>query len=160
LFFILALFVALWVFFSGSNYTRLQFNTGIRYLAPIFPFLFIPAAVILLRLPRVVIYFIAVFSVFESWCLAMFRDVERGLGMLDPILHVLLGGFQLPVLTTLSRMPSQFGEFLTHGVSPLPLFALTGAILYAVWSRHMFVPVPPPSLFSDKRVGKPYLTHE
>ena len=49
LFFILALFVGLWMFFSGSNYTRLQFNTGIRYLAPIFPFLFIPAAVALLR---------------------------------------------------------------------------------------------------------------
>jgi len=159
LFFTLALFVALWLFFSGSNYTRLQFNTGIRYLAPIFPFLFIPAAVVLLRLPPVVIYFIAVFSVFESWCLAMFRDVERGLGMLDPILHVLLGGFQLPVLTTLSRMHSQFGEFLPHGVSPLPLFALTGAILYAVWSRRLLVPAVPTSPVSDQRLGKPDRTH-
>jgi hypothetical protein len=112
------------------------------------------------RPPGVVIYVIAVCSVFESWCLAMVRDVERGLGMLDPMLHVLLGGFQLPVLATLSRMPAPFGAFLPRGGSPLPLFALTGAILYAVWARRLLGPALPPALFSDTRVGKPYLTHE
>ena len=132
--FILVLFVAFWVFFSGSNYTRLQFNTGIRYMAPMFPFLFVPAAVVLMQLPRLVIFFIAVASVTESWCLAMYRDVERGLGVLDPILHVFLGGFQLPALTTLSRMGGQYGEFFPQGVSPLPLFALTAVVLYGVWS--------------------------
>ena len=123
--FVLAIFVAFWVFFSGSNYTRLQFNTGIRYMAAMFPFLFVPAAVVLMRLPRLAIYFIAVFSVTESWCLAMHRDVERGLGVLDPILHVFFGGFKLPALTTLSRIGGgKYGEFFAHGVSPLPLFAL------------------------------------
>jgi hypothetical protein len=29
----------------------------------------------------------------------MYRDVERSLGLLDPIAHVFLGGFQLPALT-------------------------------------------------------------
>jgi hypothetical protein len=87
-----------------------------------------------MRLPRRAIYIIAVLSVTESWCLAMFRDVERGLGVLAPILHVFLGGFQLPALNTLSRMGGQYGEFFQHGVSPLPLFALAGAILYGVWS--------------------------
>ena len=122
--FILLLFLAFWVFFSGSNYTRLQFNTGIRYMAPMFPFLFVPAAVVLMRLPRFAIYLIAVLSVTQSWCMAMYRDVERGLGVLDPILHVFLGGFQLPALTTLSRMGGQYGEFFQLGVSPLPLFAI------------------------------------
>jgi hypothetical protein len=122
------------IFFSGVNYARLQFNTGIRYLAPIFPFLFIPAALALARLPRRAIYFIAVICVTESWCLAMHRDVERGLGALDPILHVFIGGFELPALTTLSRMGNQFGEFLARGVSPIPLFALIAAVLYGVWA--------------------------
>ncbi|MCG3160944.1 MAG: hypothetical protein JMDDDDMK_02020 [Acidobacteria bacterium] len=130
----LALFVAFWVFFSGVNYTRLQFNTGIRYLAAIFPFVFIPATLALVRLPRLAIYFLAVICVTESWCLAMHRDVERGLGVFDPILHVFIGGFELPALTTLSRMGDQFGEFLSRGVSPLPLFALTAAILCGVWA--------------------------
>ena len=132
--FILLLFVALWLFFSGSNYTRLQFNTGIRYMAPLLPFLFVPAAIVLMRLPRFAIYVIAVISVTESWCLAMYRDVERGFGVLDPILHVFLGGFQLPALTTLFHMGGQYGDFFRIGVSPLPLFAMAAAILYGVWS--------------------------
>jgi len=133
--FCLTLFAAFLIFFSGSNYTRLQFNTGIRYMAPMLPFLFVSAAVVLMRLPRLAIYLIALFSVAESWCLAMYRDVERGLGVLDPILHVFSGGFRLPALTTLSRMSSgSYQEFFILGVSPLPLFVLTAAILYAIWA--------------------------
>ena len=132
--FILLLFLAFWLFFSGSNYTRLQFNTGIRYMAPMFPFLFVPAAALLVQLPRVAIYLIAVVSVTESWCLAMTRDVERHFGVLDPILRVFIGGFQLPALNTLSQLGSQFGEFLQNGVSPLPLFAIAAVVLYGVWS--------------------------
>ena len=131
---ILLIFLALMVFFSGSNYTRLQFNTGIRYMTPVLPFLFVAAAVVLVRLPRRAIYLIAVLSVTESWCLAMIREVERDLGVLDPILRVFFGGFQLPVLTTLSRLSGQYGDFFQYGVSPVPLFALTGVILYGVWS--------------------------
>lgn len=102
--FLLTLFVAFWVFFSGSNYTRLQFNTGIRYMAPMFPFVFVPAVIVLARLPRVTVYLVALLSVTGSWCLAMHRDVERSFGLFDPILHVFLGGFELPALTALSRI--------------------------------------------------------
>jgi hypothetical protein len=132
---LLAFFVAMWVFFSGSNYTRLQFNTGIRYMTAILPFLFVPASIALLRLPRFALLSIVILSITESWCLAMDRDVERGLGVLDPILRVFLGGFKLPVLTTLSSMGGQYGEFFSRGTSPLPFFILTAAILFAIWSK-------------------------
>jgi len=135
--FVLSVFLAFWLFFSGSNYTRLQFNTGIRYMTPILPFLFLPAALMLLRMPRPIIYFVAVVSVTESWCLAMVRDVERGFGVLDPMLRVFIGGFQLPVLNTISRLSGEFGELVEHGVSPLPLFVLAGVILYGVWSPRL-----------------------
>ena len=131
--FVLGCAVGLWLFFSGVHYTRLQFNTGIRYLAPVFPFLFLPAAVVLARLPRRVIYLVAVLSVFQAWALAMYRDVERGLGMLEPILRVLVRGFQLPALNVLSRMGGQYGDYFTQGVSPLPLFALTAALIVGLW---------------------------
>lgn len=131
---LLLLFACLWAFLSGINYTRLQFNTGIRYFAPIVPFLFIPAAVVLMRLRRRVIYFVAVLSVTEAWCMAMYRDVERGLGVLDPILHVFIGGLKLPALSVLGGMSGQYGEYSQRGVSPIPLFILTAAILYGIWS--------------------------
>jgi len=130
--------LALFLFFGGVQYTRLQFNTGIRYLAPIFPLLFVPSVLVLNRLPPLAIYLYTVFCITESWCLAMYRDVERGLGLLDPIAHVFLGGFQLPALTTLSRLGNQYGNFFAAGVSPLPLFALITAILYGLW----FLPKP------------------
>jgi hypothetical protein len=129
----LAIAAVLVVFFSGVNYTRLQFNTGIRYLAPLFPLLFVPSALVFVRLPRPARYFVAVVCVTEAWCLAMHRDVERGLGVLDPMLHVLIGGFELPALTTLSRTGSQYGEFVARGVTPVPLMLLTAAIVYGIW---------------------------
>lgn len=131
--FLLVLFVAFWVFFSGSNYTRLQFNTGIRYMVPMFPFMFVLASVVLVRLPRLAIYLVAVISITESWCLAMVRDVESGPGLLNPILHVFLGGFKLPWLTTLSRM-NLFERFFKTGVSPLPFFCLTAVVIYGIWT--------------------------
>jgi hypothetical protein len=133
---LLGIAAALWVFFSGVNYTRLQFNTGIRYLSPTFPFLFVPAAMALMRLPRRAIYFIAVIAVTEAWCLAMYRDVERGsFGVLEPMLQTFLGGFQLPALTTIARVGGPLEVYFPRGVSPLPLFALTGAIIYGIWRR-------------------------
>jgi hypothetical protein len=131
--FILTISLAFVIFFSGSNYTRLQFNTGIRYLAPIFPFLFLPAVVVLKRLPRLAIYFVAVVSVTLSWCMAMYREVELGLGVMETVLQVFLGGFQLPVLTTLARMGGYYGDYFAHGVSPLPLLVMAAAILYGIW---------------------------
>ncbi len=126
--------LAVWLFYGGVQYTQLQFNTGVRYLAAIFPFVFILAAMVFARLPRWAAYSVGVVAVAESWCLAMYRDVERGLGVLDPVIHIFLGGFQLPVLTTISRMHGPLEEHLAGGVSPLPLFVLTGAILFGVWT--------------------------
>jgi hypothetical protein len=131
--FLLGLVAALWIFFAGSNYTRLQFNTGIRYMAPAFPFLFVPAAVVLMRLRPMAIYLIGVVSVLGAWSLAMVRIVDHPLGALHPVVQVLTGGFELPVLTTLSRMPGQLGGY-GGGVSPLPLFCLTAALLYGIWA--------------------------
>jgi len=127
-------FVLFWVFFSSVNYTRLQYNTGVRYMAPMIPVLYLPTVAVLSRLSRPLLYFISAAAITQAWCMAMYRDVERGLGVLDPILHVFLGGFQLPALTTLTRMNLGL-EALANGVSPLPLFALTGALLYGIWRR-------------------------
>lgn len=131
----LALFAGFWLFFGGNNYTRLQFNTGIRYMSAMFPFMFVPAALVLVRLPRIAVYFISLICVTESWSLAMHRDVERGLGLLDPMVHVFFGGFELPLLTAVSRIGA-YTEFFPRGPSPIPLFILTAAIIYGIWAPH------------------------
>ncbi len=131
---LLLLAAGTWLFFGGSNYTRLQYNTGIRYLAPIFPFLFVPAAVVLMRMRLVTAGAWALAGVLVAWPLAMYREVERPLGLLDPIARTFFGGFSLPALNTLAETGGQYGDFFRHGTSPLPLFALTGVLLWALWS--------------------------
>jgi hypothetical protein len=105
-------------------------------MAAIFPLLFVPTAAVLMRMRPRLAFCLAVFSIAENWALAMYRDVERGMGVLDPILQVYLGGFKLPLLTVLSRM-TQFQDYFSAGVSPLPLFAVTAALLFAIWAKRL-----------------------
>jgi hypothetical protein len=128
--------LGLLLFCGGISYTRLQFNNGMRYLAPTLPFLFVLVAVVLVKmLPRRLAYVFAIIAVAQAWSMAMSRDVERGLGVLDPVLHIFIGGFQIPLLTVLSRMSSgQYGDYAFPGVSPLPIFAVVAALIFVVWS--------------------------
>jgi hypothetical protein len=126
--------VAMWLFFGGNNYTRLQFNTGIRYLTPIFPFLFVPAALVLARMRPLTAYAWALLVLIVSWPLAMYREVEKPLGLLDPIVRTFAAGFALPALNTLRETSGQYGDFFANGVSPLPLFVTAGAVIYGLWS--------------------------
>ena len=132
--FLLLLFAGIWLFFSANNFTHLQSNTGIRYMTPIVPFLFIPAAIVLMRMRISAVYAIAVLSITISWALAMYRQVIGPLGMFDPMAHLFTQGFTLPVLTTLSQTGGAYGDFFKYGASPLPLFALSAAVLYGLWS--------------------------
>lgn len=129
----LAVFAALWVFFSGSNYTRLQYNTGMRYMAPVVPFLFLPAALVLARWPRIVQALIALVSVGLTWCLAMYREVERPLGVLDPVLRTLVEGPELPVLEALEKTGGAYGGLGAGGTSPIALMLLAGVLVWIVW---------------------------
>ena len=133
--------LGLWLFCGGISYTRLQFNNGLRYLAPLLPFIFVPTAIVLARLPRRLAYFISLAAVAQAWSMAMYRDVERGFGILEPILHVFIGGFQLPALTVLSRMSSgQYGDYASQGVSPLPIFAVVAGLTFIIWSQGLHLP--------------------
>lgn len=130
--FILAIFLAVSVFFSSVQYTRLQWNTGIRYLMAIVPLLFIPAAAVFVRLPRLLAYPLAVVFVALSWVQAMVRSEPA---LLDKLMHVFLEGFQLPWLGTLSRMAVQYVPFLEgQQASALPFMALAGALIYGIWT--------------------------
>lgn len=129
----LAVFVGVWVFFSGSNYTRLQFNSGPRYMAPVVPFLFVPAAVVLARLPRLLLRLIGVGSIGLAWSLSMYREVERPLGVLDPVVRSLVEGPQLPVLEALGRTGGVYGGLGAGGTSALGPMAVAAAVIAVLW---------------------------
>jgi hypothetical protein len=129
--FLILIPLSLWVFFAGSNYSWLQYNTGVRYLAPTVPFLFVASAATLSRMPLRLQVVIGSASVALMWCLSMYRDVE--LGVLDPVLRTLVGGFSLPALRTLERTGSAYLEFAADGVSPLPLMVAAAIVVAIIW---------------------------
>lgn len=118
------------VFFSAVQYTRLQWVTGFRYLMPIIPVLFLPVAMALLRIPRVLAYALVVVSFVVTWSMTMVRSQT---GVLDAVIRTMLEGVRLPALTTLSRMSTQYAPWLDGYASPWPLLALVAAALFAIW---------------------------
>lgn len=130
---ILILTAAFLLFCSANQYGRMQFNTGVRHAVPITPFLFLLAAGALVRLPPLLAGLVGVVTTWWSWCLAMYREVELGLGVPDSLVHITLGGFRLPWLTTLERMGAQFPGLFDRGASALPLLVLLAACLSAIW---------------------------
>jgi hypothetical protein len=122
------LFCVLFFLFAAANqYGRMQFNSGVRHIVPVTPFLFLLAAGPLARMPLPAAGLIGILATYWSWCLAMYRDVEQGTGVLESVIHITLEGFRLPWLTTLQ----QLGYVANASVAPV--FALTAAVLWVLW---------------------------
>lgn len=126
-----AIAVAYLVFFSAISYTRLQWSTGIRYLMPVVPFLFLAAAVVLVRLPRAMATGVVIVAVTVSWSMAMVRNQY---GVHTNVVHTFVEGFQLPWLNTLGRMSTQYAPWLEGRPSALPAFLLAGVVIAAIWT--------------------------
>jgi hypothetical protein len=130
--FVLAIAAAFVIFFSGVQFTQLQYITGIRYLVPTIPFLFLLTAAVLVRLPLVVTYFVAFIAIAMNWMFAMARPHEQDISILGSIKRVLLEGFQLPALSTLAKMAPQYIPDIGV-VSPLPIFMFTAVVIFLIW---------------------------
>ncbi|QQS41686.1 MAG: hypothetical protein IPM63_01705 [Acidobacteriota bacterium] len=115
------------IFCSANQYGWMQFNTGVRHAIPVVPFLFIPAALVLMMLPRTITALICILGVYWSWCLAMYRDVEQGFGVFESVKSVTLEGFRLPWLTTLQNMG------FVENASALPILTLAAAVIWVLW---------------------------
>ncbi len=121
--------LALFLFAASNQYGWVQYNTGVRHVVAATPFLFLLAADVLLRVPSVVAVAVGAVTTYWSWCLAMYRDVEQGRGVIESVVHVTREGFQLPWLTTLERM-----GYVTRGSFEVPLLLLGAASVWVLWS--------------------------
>jgi hypothetical protein len=133
--FILCFFAAFTLFFSFIEYTRLQWVTGIRYIIPVVPFLFLLTASVLVRIPRYLAYLLTVLAVIQLWAMSMAR---RGVGvpeesMLASLKAILFEGFQLPWLNTLLKMKIPYIPYIQQYLSPFLLFVLLAILIFAIW---------------------------
>ena len=119
---------ALWLFNSANQFSNLQFNTGVRYMVPIVPLLFVALVPVLLQAPRIIVWALLVPTIVISWSASMAReDIPTSLA------RVFLGGPELPWLTVLGRTASAYAPFLGEGTSPTAVFALLAAVTWLIW---------------------------
>jgi hypothetical protein len=126
---IMALSLLFFLFCAANQYGRMQFNSGVRHIVPVTPFLFLLAAGVLLRLPTMLAAIAAITTTYWVWCLAMYRDVEQGFGIFAALVHITLEGFRFPWLTTLERM-----GYFPKGTATFPLLGLLGVTLWVLWA--------------------------
>lgn len=119
--------LAFLVFCGAIQYGRLQSLTGVRYIVPVSPFLFLVATGMLRKLRPPVAVAIGLMTAYVSWCLAMDRDVEQGRGILESVIRVSVEGPRLPWLTTLERM-----GYIGNGFAALVL-GLFGVVVLVLW---------------------------
>lgn len=119
---------ALYLFSSSVQFALLQWNTGVRYMVPAIPLLFLALVPVLLKLPAWARWTLILPTVAVSWSVAMVReDVPTSL------LHVFLRGFELPWLTVLEKTASAYLPFLEQGSSPIAIFLFAGVALWLIW---------------------------
>jgi len=68
-------------------------------------------------------------TTYWSWCLAMYRDVEYGRGILEAVIQVTLGGPRLPWLTTVQRM-----GYVPAGFIVWVLLSALAAVTLFLWT--------------------------
>ncbi|MDP9178585.1 MAG: DUF2079 domain-containing protein [Gemmatimonadota bacterium] len=121
---------ALYLFASSVQFAAMQFNTGVRYMVPAVPLLFIALVPVLLRLPRWAAAGLVVPTVIISWSVAMTREpVPTALS------RIFTSGLELPWLTVLSKMSGAYAPFLAAHPSPIPVFVLIGLLLWLLWRK-------------------------
>jgi hypothetical protein len=121
--------VAFFLFASANQYGRLQFNSGVRYVVPVTPFLFLLAAGVLLRLPKLPAVAIGIVTTYWSWCLAMYRDVEQGLGVFESLIHITREGVRLPWLTTLQNL-----GYVSGSAPAFLLIVFCAVVVWMLWN--------------------------
>ncbi len=123
-----ATYVALLLFASMNQYSRLQFNSGFRYLLPLVPFAILLIADHWSRFDRRLRWAIIGAAVLHSWVLTVYREpVPRSWQLF------LAEGPQLPWYRVLSMTGSPENPWLNTVWVPLLLLGLTLAVAITIW---------------------------
>lgn len=132
--FIFGASVGLYLFNSANQFAHLQWNTGVRYMVPAAPLLFIALVPVLLSVGRIVLAVLVVPTVVISWSVAMVREDVR-----SAVSRVFTEGPSLPWITTLAKTgAAERIPLLETPVPAIALFVGAGVVLAGVWSGWMW----------------------
>ncbi len=133
----MAAFVALWLFSSANQFASLQWNTGVRYLVPAAPLLFIALVPLLIHLPPTVTWPLIGVTLAISWAVSMTRESV-------PIaFRMLIGdGPMLPMTIALRKMSTAYAGLQPGRIAPYVVFLATAIALAALWRGARVGPPP------------------
>ncbi|MBL8958291.1 MAG: hypothetical protein JNJ98_00440, partial [Gemmatimonadetes bacterium] len=118
----------LYIFSSANQFANLQWNTGVRYLVPLVPILFLLAIPVLQRLPGLARWGLLLSSLAISLAVSMTRE-----SVPDAFALLWQSGPTLPVFLVLEKMASGYPQ-LQFGVwGPIGALGLATAALGALW---------------------------
>ncbi len=120
--------LAFLIFCAANQYSRMQWNTGFRYLLPIVPFVFLAASDHLVRLPKSVLGTIATLAFIHSWVIATMRE---SVGLSYQLLFE--SGPQLPWLTVLRMTRPPDAPVLSHPLLPMALLVVACLAAWTAW---------------------------
>ena len=120
--------LALYVFSSANQFANLQWNTGVRYLIPLVPPLFLAARPVLRAMPRWSRMALISASVAISFAVSMTRE-----SVTEALSLVLSGGPTLPVFVVLEKMASGYPALQFGIIGPAVALGGSAALLYLVW---------------------------
>ena len=128
---IAAAFVGLLLFSSANQFANLQWNTGVRYMVPLVPLLFLAAVPVLAVLPRAARWALVGVSAAITLAVSMYReDVPTSLRLVAD------DGPTLPVLLVLEKMASGYDLGLGQGAFWI-VVGLLGVVLALIWRPYM-----------------------
>ncbi len=112
---------ALLLFSAANQFSNLQWNTGVRYLVPAVPLLFLLVVPVLRALPRWAAVGLVVPTLVISVAVSMMREgVAPSLSLLFTV------GPTLPVLLTLQKTAAAYAPAMAGGVQPFGALAVLG----------------------------------
>jgi hypothetical protein len=126
--FVVALVLAFMVFCAANQYSRMQFNTGFRYLVPLVPFIYLAAADHLARIPARWLAPISVIAVVNSWVLTVFRESVHVSWQL-----FLTEGIQLPWLRVLRMTSALDSPVFRSPLVPVGLLVAVLVLVMGLW---------------------------
>ncbi len=148
-----ATFAGLFLLFCAANqYSRMQWNTGVRYLMPLVPFLFLASCDRLARMSTWALVAVSVPAVIHTWILCMARDcnpnndtwrdatsVGTWIAQLSsetvPASYIRIWneGLQLPWLRVLQLTSPANHPVLGQAWLPYVVLAICGFIIVGIW---------------------------
>ena len=126
--FLVVAWVVFLLFTSANQYSRLQFNSGFRYLVPLVPFLMLALADHWVRMNRRLKVVLATAAVLHSWVLTVYRE---------PVLQswkmFWAEGPQLPWYRVLTLTSGAENSYLGTWWVPTAILAATLALAAGIW---------------------------